>query len=71
MLLMPLGVVLLEGLNLSDAPEGDYELIALPALFTGRDGAPARAVFENPVGRLPQNRFSGKYSPRKPISNLR
>ena len=43
-LLMPLGVVLLEGLNLSDAPEGDYELIALPALFTGRDGAPARAV---------------------------
>ncbi len=44
MLLMPLGVVLLEGLNLANTPEGDYELIALPALFTGRDGAPARAV---------------------------
>ena len=43
-LLMPLGVVLLEGLNLGDAPEGDYELIALPALFSGRDGAPVRAV---------------------------
>ncbi len=44
LLLMPEGVVLLEGLNLANAPEGDYELIALPALFTGRDGAPARAI---------------------------
>ena len=44
LLLMPAGVVLLEGLNLRDAPEGDYELIALPALFAGRDGAPARAI---------------------------
>ena len=40
MLLMPLGVVLLEGLNLSDAPEGDYELIALPALFTDETARP-------------------------------
>ena len=46
-LLMPRGVVLLEGINLGDAPEGDYELIALPALFTGRDGAPARAVLRS------------------------
>lgn len=44
MLLMPAGVVLLEGLNLRGAPEGDYELIALPALLPGRDGAPARAI---------------------------
>ena len=43
-LLLPAGVVLLEGLNLSDAPPGDYELFALPALFEDRDGAPARAV---------------------------
>jgi len=43
-LLLPAGVVLLEGLNLSQAPPGDHELIALPALFAGRDGAPARAV---------------------------
>ncbi|MBI4251831.1 MAG: cyclase family protein [Candidatus Tectomicrobia bacterium] len=43
-LLLPAGVVLLEGLDLSQAPPGDYELIALPALFWGRDGAPARAV---------------------------
>ncbi len=46
-LLMPLGVVLLEGLNLANAPEGDYELIALPALLPGRDGAPARAVLRS------------------------
>ncbi len=44
MTLMPHGVALLEGLDLTNAPEGDYELIALPALFPGRDGAPARAV---------------------------
>ncbi len=44
MLLMPAGVTLLEGLNLQDVPEGDYELIALPALLPGRDGAPARAI---------------------------
>lgn len=43
-LLLPKGVVLLEGLDLSQAEPGDYELIALPPLFEGRDGAPARAV---------------------------
>ena len=43
-LLQPVGVVLLEGLNLSDAASGDYELMALPALFEGRDSAPTRAV---------------------------
>ena len=43
-LLLPAGVVLLEGLNLSGAAPGDYELIALPALFEDRDGAPARVV---------------------------
>jgi len=39
-------VVIVEGLNLSDVPEGDYELICLPLKIgdgTG-DGAPARAV---------------------------
>ncbi len=43
-LLLPAGVVLLEGLNLSQASPGDYELFALPALFEDRDGAPARVV---------------------------
>ena len=39
-------VIIVEGLDLSDVPEGDYELICLPLKIgdgTG-DGAPARAV---------------------------
>ena len=38
------GVVIVEGLVLSDPPAGDYELICLPMLLAGLDGAPARAV---------------------------
>lgn len=43
-------VIILEGLNLSGVPEGDYELIALPLKLKGADGAPARVVLrERPV----------------------
>ena len=38
------GVVILEGLDLSRVTAGRYELIALPLLIPGSDGAPARAV---------------------------
>lgn len=38
------GAVILEGLDLRHVSGGDYELIALPAKFVGREGAPARAV---------------------------
>ena len=38
------GVVIVEGLVLSDPPAGDYELYCLPMLLAGVDGAPARAV---------------------------
>jgi arylformamidase len=40
------GVVIVEGLNLSDVPAGDYELICLPMKIAGGagDGAPARVV---------------------------
>lgn len=40
------GIVILEGLNLTDVPEGDYELICLPLKIADgtRDGAPARVV---------------------------
>ncbi|MGH9944952.1 MAG: cyclase family protein [Pyrinomonadaceae bacterium] len=40
------GIVLLEGLNLSGVPPGDYELICLPLKLEGGsgDGSPARAV---------------------------
>jgi arylformamidase len=40
------GVVILEGLNLSEVPPGSYELICLPLRIRGGsgDGAPARVV---------------------------
>lgn len=40
------GVVILEGLNLTETPTGDYELICLPLKIAegAGDGAPARAV---------------------------
>jgi arylformamidase len=40
------GVVIVEGLNLSDVPPGDYELICLPMKIAdgAGDGAPARVV---------------------------
>jgi len=39
-------VIIVEGLNLSDVPAGDYELICLPLRIAGGagDGAPARVV---------------------------
>ena len=38
------GVVILEGLDLRDVEPGRYELICLPLLIPGADGAPARAL---------------------------
>jgi arylformamidase len=38
------GAVVLEGLNLSQVPEGRYHLICLPLRVRDGDGAPARAV---------------------------
>ena len=37
-------VVVVEGLNLSQVPEGRYQLICLPLKVRGGDGAPARVV---------------------------
>ena len=37
-------VVIIEGLNLTDVPVGDYELICLPVKLRGVEGAPARVV---------------------------
>ncbi|MGZ8843928.1 MAG: cyclase family protein, partial [Pyrinomonadaceae bacterium] len=44
--LLSQGVVIVEGLNLSDVPAGDYELICLPLRIAdgAGDGAPARVV---------------------------
>jgi len=38
------GVVIVEGMVLSDPPPGEYDLYCLPLLLAGLDGAPARAV---------------------------
>jgi arylformamidase len=38
------GVIIVEGLNLSQVPEGHYQLICLPLKVRDGDGAPARVV---------------------------
>ena len=43
-ILLEANVVVLEGLNLSEADAGDYELICLPLKLAGAEGAPARVV---------------------------
>jgi len=42
--LLRAGVVVVEGLNLSDVPGGFYDLYCLPLKLLGSDGAPARAI---------------------------
>lgn len=41
-ILLGAGVVIVEGLDLSGVPPGDFELICLPLKLRGADGAPAR-----------------------------
>jgi len=43
-LLLKNNIVIVEGLNLKDVPEGNYELCALPIKIKNSDGAPARVV---------------------------
>jgi arylformamidase len=45
------GVAVLVGLDLTAAPPGRYELIALPLRFAGVEASPVRAVLR-PLGRL-------------------
>lgn len=42
--LLERSVVIIEGLDLSEPPAGEYEFICLPLRIEGCDGAPARAV---------------------------
>ena len=44
--LLSRGVVIIEGLDLSEPPPGEYVLHCLPVLLDGVDGAPARAVLQ-------------------------
>ena len=40
------GVIIIEGLNLSDAEAGQYEMYCLPLRIANADGAPARVVLK-------------------------
>lgn len=40
-------IAILEGLDLSQAPDGDYELVALPLKIEGGDGSPVRAALRS------------------------
>jgi arylformamidase len=42
--LLGAGVVIIEGLDLSDAEPGEYDMTCLPLRLVGADGAPARVV---------------------------
>lgn len=44
--LLGASVVIIEGLNLSDAEAGQYEMYCLPLRIAGADGAPARVILK-------------------------
>jgi arylformamidase len=46
-ILLDNGVVILEGLDLTGVPGGNYELICLPLKIRGGDGAPVRAILRS------------------------
>lgn len=43
-LLLNAGIIIVEGLDLSQVPQGRYSLYCLPLKLAGADGAPARAI---------------------------
>ena len=45
--LLGAGVVVIEGLDLSQVEEGEYDLICLPLRIVGADGSPARVVLRS------------------------
>lgn len=49
-ILLEAGVVVVEGLNLTNARAGVYELICLPLKIMGTEGAPARAILRELKG---------------------
>jgi arylformamidase len=63
--LLGAGVVIVEGLMLTDPPPGDYELRCLPLRLAGLDGAPARAVLVSAT-----RQSSRRSAPRPPGMDL-
>lgn len=43
-ILLSAGIIPVEGLNLHGVPPGSYQLVCLPLLIPGSDGAPCRAI---------------------------
>lgn len=43
-ILLGAGIVIIEGLNLSKVPPGNYDLFCLPLKISGADGSPARVI---------------------------
>lgn len=48
--LLGAGVVIIEGVNLTGVCQGRYEMLCLPLLMLGGDGAPARVLLRAPDG---------------------
>jgi arylformamidase len=46
-ILLAAGIVIVEGLNLSEVPAGRYMLYCLPLKLLGSDGAPARVILKS------------------------
>ena len=47
--LLEAGVVIVEGLDLSEADPGEYDMACLPLRIVGADGSPARVVLRKRV----------------------
>lgn len=47
-MLLDKGCIIIELLDLSQVPEGDYEMVALPLRLAGLDGSPARVILTRP-----------------------
>lgn len=45
--LLGAGVILVEGLDLSEVEPGEYDMVCLPIRLAGADGAPARVILRN------------------------
>lgn len=50
LVLLGAGVILLEGIRLSEVPEGVYFMNAAPLDLSGADGSPCRAILIDPMG---------------------
>lgn len=52
-IVLPAGVPILECIDLTDVPPGDYDLFVLPLKYAGAEAAPARAVLAAPDEAAP------------------